>query len=1189
MQTPTPALPDSSSHLSVPVHTPPSVPPVQPPTSVTLAVPSLVTASAPDPPMSDTPSAIPPVQAPTKSIQPPPQPRPIPTSVQTPTTIPSTHPSSRITSTATTTIAASTATPTTTSAEPPCVHHTATCQAMHPPAHIQQPPPAKMMSAPSSPPDTSTCLQRHTAESPRRNPRVLQHISEPHVARRPVMVKSDSLHQLGHPEESELPTQSERPKQSKQPHQLEQSVQPKQKLPIEQHPSVTTAHHSESLAVDVCPPSAPDASPGMTGLTSSNRSASSTLQISESNNAPNCTTEFQAPSPSPPSQVTAPNQSNDRDDSSREKPTSSSQQSHVRKKYSKASLLSLRHEAQGNSLLESTDSVFVSKSAYPSTLKQPQGLNPLSLTVSPDILLPSADAMLSFADLHLAPALLSALNAASFAKPTPIQLRAFPPARLGADLIAHSKSGTGKTLAFILILLDALLNPNSPDIPITSSPAMAISTISPSALILEPTRELAIQVNEVIQSLTNRLPPAQATHFHAISLVGGTPVRDDVRSLKSRPPRIIVGTPARVRAIAASSELSMHAISHFVLDEADRLLDPSFQDDLNFLAGVLPRDRQTIALSATIPPRLREWLTSIMRSPVYVSGIVSDGSTDKQAPNETIDAEANHNREAALAMVQQFKLVSMPQPSKSAPPNLSRRMAGKLRILRRLLIRNRSVFCVVFTGSRPDATAISTQLIADGTKARLLHGGLPQRERESVMNDVRQGTVCVLVATDLVARGLDVVSCDNVIMLDIPSDSSTYLHRVGRAGRYGGRGTSILVYDRAEHDALSGLERSLGFALSDLGESLGELTTLQSRNANQNSTENADDDVAQVSISDTPIHVGVVQSQADNMEVDKPPHSGRTAETEAEARIHVENGDTGMTKSRTSFEDKGNFEYGTTRTVDAVVSRNAMLPLRDVNFCELKEVGSTPEFQRESSPKEAGQLVEPTMSTPIRASPGILRKQSISRSKEPNLDTFAVNAPSISGQGNENNLSPPRLNVQNKKRIRFSDAGGSVAPKESASAVAAPEATREDESNSTTRTQSVRRPKRVRFSLESNTEHGEVQGPTPNSTKHSDVDFGQAEGLTNSVSGSTDISQEKDDVHTQDADVPAPGSVINSEKDTETLTDVYDSVGLRTSHAEEMDVDEWDLLAQAAYKDGYDEAYTLAYRMAKELQRRLHL
>lgn len=421
-----------------------------------------------------------------------------------------------------------------------------------------------------------------------------------------------------------------------------------------------------------------------------------------------------------------------------------------------------------------------------------------SETLTADVLLVGKDARLKFSDLQLSPDLLSALPAAGFDTPSPIQLRTIPRARLGCDVIAHAKSGTGKTAAYALATLDAHL--------------LAKSTLSacPHTLVLVPTRELAFQTAGVFSAVSSHiLPPLSILTF-----VGGISEHGDVASLTSCPPHIVVGTPGRVRALVDSTNLSLHAVSIIVLDEADRLLSRGFQDDVGAIVNSLTSSHQTLAFSATFPPWLRRTLMSIMRNPAYITDV--EDNVDLSSPSIVNREEVAAAQQAVLRGVRQSKIL-VPYQISRKKGDACQAFLRKTETLVGLLQTEDFNFCIVFCNYKKRLSRVETLIRKAGFSCKRMCADVRQKERNAVMDAIKKGSVQVVIATDLLARGIDIKVCDVVAHLDVPTEVETYLHRVGRAGRFGRQGLSYLLFsENEEKSAVASLESALGYKIQHI-------------------------------------------------------------------------------------------------------------------------------------------------------------------------------------------------------------------------------------------------------------------------------------------------------------------------------------------------------------------------------------
>ena len=338
-----------------------------------------------------------------------------------------------------------------------------------------------------------------------------------------------------------------------------------------------------------------------------------------------------------------------------------------------------------------------------------------------------------FSDLPLSPALMPGLEALGYAELTPIQARALPAIIERHDVIAQAPTGSGKTAAFGLGVLQAI-------------DAEAVRT---QALVLCPTRELADQVGRQLRKLATGIPNLKLS-----VLCGGIPLGPQLASL-GHAPHVVVGTPGRIQELAAKKALQLATVRTLVLDEADRMLDMGFEDQIRDIVKKLPGDRQTLLFSATFPQTIRSLGNAMLRDAVEVS--VGDGG--EPATIEQLFFEVEPDRKAPL--------------------------------LAALLMRHQPASCVVFCNTRRDVAELAGSLAHYGFSALALHGDMEQRDRDEVLVRFANRSCSVLVATDVAARGLDVDDVGAVVNHELPTDADTYLHRVGRTGRAGRSGLAL--------------------------------------------------------------------------------------------------------------------------------------------------------------------------------------------------------------------------------------------------------------------------------------------------------------------------------------------------------------------------------------------------------------
>jgi ATP-independent RNA helicase DbpA len=358
-----------------------------------------------------------------------------------------------------------------------------------------------------------------------------------------------------------------------------------------------------------------------------------------------------------------------------------------------------------------------------------------------------------FTFLPLSPALIENLSSLGYASMTPIQAAALPAILEGRDLIAQAKTGSGKTAAFGLGLLQGLDS----------------SVQQLHALVICPTRELADQVAREIRTLARTTP-----NIKLLSLCGGVPIRAHRESLQHGA-HIAVGTPGRLRALVDKDSLRLDALKVLVLDEADRMLEMGFEDDLRALLKRLPRKRQTLLFSATYPASIEAISAGYQHDPVRVS----------------VD-----NEMAAGQIEQLFYEVGS-------------RSEDRTKALQALLAQHRPESTLVFCNTKDECNSVARALRRAGARSLALHGDLEQRERDEVLVAFANRSCSVLVATDVAARGLDIEGLDCVINYELSSDASMHLHRVGRTGRAGQRGLALSLYQANDTQRVQDIEASL--------------------------------------------------------------------------------------------------------------------------------------------------------------------------------------------------------------------------------------------------------------------------------------------------------------------------------------------------------------------------------------------
>ncbi len=359
-----------------------------------------------------------------------------------------------------------------------------------------------------------------------------------------------------------------------------------------------------------------------------------------------------------------------------------------------------------------------------------------------------------FASLSLSTPLLAALHSASYLSPTPIQSAVIPRVLAGRDVIGQAQTGTGKTAAFLLPFL------NDWDLEDASTP-------EPRALVLVPTRELGVQVAEEAEKL------APSSRCRAVQIVGGHRFRQQANALR-RGCSVVVGTPGRVLDHLSRQTLDLSRISYVVLDEADRMLDIGFRPDIERILRRCPAQRQTLLMSATVPPPVLHIVKRYMRRPLHIKISPKRPAVDKI-------------RQAYFTVDE----------------------SRKFDLLLKLLQREDPRLCIIFCQRKRTAEQVSRELRGQtgvSRKVSAMHGDLPQSRRNDIMRRFRDGNINLLVATDLVGRGIDVTGVSHIINYDLPEDPENYVHRIGRTGRMGADGIAYAFVTPEQGKQLTAIE-----------------------------------------------------------------------------------------------------------------------------------------------------------------------------------------------------------------------------------------------------------------------------------------------------------------------------------------------------------------------------------------------
>lgn len=357
---------------------------------------------------------------------------------------------------------------------------------------------------------------------------------------------------------------------------------------------------------------------------------------------------------------------------------------------------------------------------------------------------------MKFQTLHITEPILKAIHEQGYVEPTPIQEQAIPYALQGRDILGCAQTGTGKTAAFSIPTIQLLKKHNKQII---------------RSLIVTPTRELAIQIQENITAY------AKYTTIRSAVIFGGVPQKPQERILKAGVD-ILVATPGRLNDLIQQGIVDISRIEIFILDEADRMLDMGFLPDVKRIIAKLPRKKQTLFFSATMPSEIRSLAQSLLREPVSIE--VTPAATTV----EKIDQ--------SLYYVDK---------------------ANKKRLLLKLLQKNRVQNALVFTRTKSNANRLAKYLNESGVTTGVIHGNKSQNARQQALLQFKEGKSRVLVATDIAARGIDVQELSHVFNFDIPNEPEVYVHRIGRTGRAGRQGCAIAFSDCNEADYIKNIEK----------------------------------------------------------------------------------------------------------------------------------------------------------------------------------------------------------------------------------------------------------------------------------------------------------------------------------------------------------------------------------------------
>ena len=368
---------------------------------------------------------------------------------------------------------------------------------------------------------------------------------------------------------------------------------------------------------------------------------------------------------------------------------------------------------------------------------------------------------MTFDDFNLDYELLDGLDTMGYTKPTPIQEQAIPVILDNKDIIACAQTGTGKTAAYVLPIIHKILNSNKREI---------------HTLILAPTRELALQIDQQIEGF------AYYTDVSSIAVYGGGDgaVWDQQKKAIKKGVDIIIATPGRLISHLSSGAVKMEHLECLVLDEADRMLDMGFYDDIIRIISYLPQKRQTLLFSATMPPKIRTLANTILKNPAQVNIAIS---------------------KPAEGILQQAYMVYDKQ---------------KLNLIKKILKEGNYASVLIFASTREHVKELDRELRHSGITAKAFHSDLVQDEREEIMRAFKSRRLPVIIGTDVLSRGIDVEGIDLVVNYDVPPDPEDYIHRIGRTARASSTGTAITFINDKDQHKFSRIEHLMGKEVSKL-------------------------------------------------------------------------------------------------------------------------------------------------------------------------------------------------------------------------------------------------------------------------------------------------------------------------------------------------------------------------------------
>jgi ATP-dependent RNA helicase RhlE len=359
---------------------------------------------------------------------------------------------------------------------------------------------------------------------------------------------------------------------------------------------------------------------------------------------------------------------------------------------------------------------------------------------------------MTFADLALCAPLQKAVQQAGYTNPTPIQEQAIPVVLSGRDVFGCAQTGTGKTAAFALPILNRLH---------AEGPRRG----GPRVLILAPTRELAIQIDESFRAYSTGIKA------RTVVLLGGVSIRPQIERIR-RGVDIVIATPGRLLDVIDHRALSLNSIHTFVLDEADRMLDMGFLPSIKQVVKLIPTDRHTLFFSATLPKEIRSLANSILTDPVHIA-VTPENTTTEMVDQRLYYVERDRKRALLTHLVKED-------------------LDGSV---------------LVFTRTKRGADRVAKDLMTAGLRVAAIHGDKSQMARQRALQDFKSGKTRVLVATDIAARGIDIAELPYVVNYDVPESPETYVHRIGRTGRAGRNGVALTIATPEDRNPLRDIEK----------------------------------------------------------------------------------------------------------------------------------------------------------------------------------------------------------------------------------------------------------------------------------------------------------------------------------------------------------------------------------------------